>query len=126
MRILLDTHILIWQIEDDQKLSLSYSELIEGPANDVFISVVSFWEIAIKLSRGKLSLSRSLDDIIRAVRSSTITILPIEPEHTLRVAQLPFLHKDPFDRMLAAQSLTENLSLITTDTIMGDYGVKML
>lgn len=93
MRILLDTHILIWQIEGDTQLSPDYRSLITDPENSVYVSIVSFWEIAIKLSRGKLALSRSLSDVIRVVRNSTATILPIEPEHTLRVAQLPFLHE---------------------------------
>jgi PIN domain nuclease of toxin-antitoxin system len=126
MRILIDTHILIWHLEDDQRLSSYHGYLIEDPANSVFVSIASFWEIAIKLSLGKLSLSRPLDDVIRATRNSTSIILPIEPEHTLQVARLPHLHKDPFDRMLVAQALMENISLISTDQILSDYGAKIL
>lgn len=126
MRILIDTHILIWHLEDDQRLSSYHGYLIEDPVNSVFVSIASFWEIAIKLSLGKLSLSRPLDDVIRATRNSTSIILPIEPEHTLQVARLPHLHKDPFDRMLVAQALTENISLISTDQILSDYGAKIL
>ena len=126
MRILIDTHILIWHLEDDEKLSSYHGLLIEDPANTVSISVASFWEIAIKVSRGKLSLSRPMNEIVSHIQQSTITVMAIEPEHTIQVAQLPFIHNDPFDRMIIAQALAEDLSLISTDSDFTKYGVTLL
>ena len=126
MRILIDTHILIWHLEDDEKLSSYHGLLIEDPANTVSISVASFWEIAIKVSRGKLSLSRPMNEIVSHIQQSTITVMAIEPEHTIQVAQLPFIHNDPFDRMIVAQALAEDLSLISTDSDFTKYGVTLL
>jgi PIN domain nuclease of toxin-antitoxin system len=126
MRFLIDTHILIWHLEDDEQLSFYYGQLIENPANSIFVSIVSFWEIAIKSSLGKLSLSRSIDEIVLEIERSTSTVLPIEPTHTIRVAQLPFLHKDPFDRMIIAQALSEDFSIMTADPEFEPYGVVLL
>ena len=125
-RILIDTHVLIWHLEGDKQLSLAYRQLIDDSENSIFISITSFWEIAIKSSCGKLSLSRSIGEIIFEVEKSTSAILLIEPKHTIQVAQLPFLHKDPFDRMIIAQAMTEDLSLISADPEFEQYGVTLL
>jgi len=126
MRILIDTHILIWHLEDDRQLSSYHGTLIEDPSNSVFISIASFWEIAIKSSRGRLSLAKSIEDIFSEIDRSTSSILSIEPEHTLQVSKLPFHHKDPFDRMIIAQALSENIPVISSDKYFSDYGVKLL
>jgi PIN domain nuclease of toxin-antitoxin system len=123
MRVLIDTHILIWHLEGNSQLPPSQRQIISDPTNNVFISVASFWEIAIKSSRGKLSLSRSIEEIVKEVRSSTSSILLIEPEHTAEVAKLPFHHNDPFDRMIIAQAIVEDMTIITIDKNFGDYGV---
>lgn len=111
MHILLDTHILIWQLEGDSQLSTDDRLLIADTRNTTYISTVTFWEIAIKQSLGKLKLSKSLEDVIRSVKLSSSVILTVEPEHTVQVAKLPHLHKDPFDRMLVSQAFVESLSL---------------
>jgi PIN domain nuclease of toxin-antitoxin system len=126
MRILIDTHILIWHLEGDEQLTLDRRSLITDPANTVFISIASFWEIAIKSSKGKLSLAKSIDDIFAEVEHSTSSILSIEPSHTLQVSKLPFHHNDPFDRMIIAQAIVEEMPVISTDGDFADYGVNLL
>ncbi len=126
MRILIDTHILIWHLEDDAHLSLAHSEIIADPDNEVLISIASLWEIAIKLSKGKLVISRSISDVAAHVERSTSLLFAIEPEHLIRVASLPFHHKDPFDRLIIAQSLVENIPILTSDSNFADYGVELL
>ena len=126
MHILLDTHILLWHLEDDVRLPKDKSQLIEDPSNSILVSVASFWEIAIKSGLGKLKLTITLDDLIKVVRKSTFSILLIEPEHTIRIEKLPYLHKDPFDRMLAAQALTENISVMSVDGFFEDSGVRIV
>ena len=126
MRILIDTQILIWLLNGDLQLSLDRREKLVDPANRVFISIASFWEIAIKSSRGKLSLAKSIEDIFSEIDNSSSTILSIAPEHTLQVSRLPFHHKDPFDRMLIAQAIVENIPLMSPDHDFADYEVELL
>ncbi|MGB7209389.1 MAG: type II toxin-antitoxin system VapC family toxin [Pyrinomonadaceae bacterium] len=126
MRILIDTHILIWLLNGDFQLSIDRREKLVDPANRVFISIASFWEIAIKSSRGKLSLAKSIEDIFSEIDRSSSTILTIEPDHTLQVSKLPFHHKDPFDRMIIAQAMIENIPLTSTDHDFTAYGVDLL
>lgn len=126
MRILIDTHILIWHLEDDAHLSLAHSEIIADPDNKVLISIASLWEIAIKLSKGKLAISRSMNDVVSHIEQSTSLLFAIAPEHLIHVASLPFHHKDPFDRLIIAQSLVENIPIITSDSNFSEYGVELL
>ncbi len=126
MRFLIDTHVLIWHLEDDAQISLERSAIIDDPSNESLVSIASLWEIAIKLSLGKLKLSRSLDDFVKVFDSSTTSLLPIAPSHVISVAQLPFHHKDPFDRIIIAQALTEDIPIITSDSDFADYGVSIV
>lgn len=126
MRILLDTHILIWHLEGDSQLSPDRRLLIASPSNQVLISIASLWEIAIKLSKGKLAISKSINDVVEQVERSTGLIFAIEPEHLIHVASLPFHHKDPFDRLIIAQSLVENIPILTADSNFSQYGVELL
>lgn len=126
MRFLIDTHVLIWHLEDDAQLPLERSAVIDDPENESLVSIASLWEIAIKLSLGKLKLSRSLDDFIRVFDSSTTSLLPIAPDHVISVAHLPFHHKDPFDRIIIAQALTEGIPIITSDSDFAEYGVSTI
>ena len=91
-----------------------------------FISIVSFWEIAIKLSTGKLSLTQSLEAIEAEVRRQGIAILPLNFQHILHVQGLPFHHRDPFDRLLIAQAMEERLTLVTRDVVFRSYPVETL
>ena len=126
MRFLIDTHVLIWHLEDDAQLSLERSAVIENSDNESLVSIASLWEIAIKQSLGKLKLSHSIEDFIRVFDSSTTSLLPIDPRHVISVAQLSFHHKDPFDRLIIAQALTENIPIITSDSDFAAYGVSII
>lgn len=126
MRILIDTHILIWLLNGDLQLSVDRRGKLVDPANRVIISIARFWEIAIKSSRGKLSLAKSIEDIFLEIDRSSSIILSIEPKHTLQVSRLPFHHKDPFDRMIIAQAMVEAVPLMSTDRDFADYGVDLL
>ena len=125
-KFLIDTHTFIWIIEDDLKLPESSKILIDDLNNDIFISIASLWEMAIKISIGKLKLSGVLAQAIDELYVRNIKILPIDSLHILRVQSLPFHHKDPFDRIIIAQSLTENITVISIDEVFDNYGIKRL
>jgi PIN domain nuclease of toxin-antitoxin system len=127
MKLLLDTHTLIWFLQDDPKLSLLAGELVENPKNKVFVSVVTLWEIAIKVSLGKLVLSTTFDQVFpQQLLINNFEVLPIEIIHLKQVMQLPFHHGDPFDRLLMAQSMVEQLAIVGRDKIFDSYNVKCL
>jgi PIN domain nuclease of toxin-antitoxin system len=126
MRFLIDTHALIWHLEDDPLLKLEKSDLVDDPSNEPLVSIASLWEIAIKESLGKLKLSRSVGDLVKAIDHSTISILPVTTNHVVRVSRLPFHHKDPFDRLIIAQAMTEDISVITADPDFAAYGVNII
>jgi len=126
MQLLIDTHILIWFLEGNNLLSKSRRQIIANPNNDVFVSIASLWEMAIKISIGKLTLAKPLADVIKQIVVENIEVLAISPEHTLQVSTLPFHHRDPFDRIIIAQSQVENLPIITDDDTFSNYGVKIL
>ena len=127
MRVLLDTHAFIWFVLDDPQLSPLAKATIEDPANDVLVSPASFWEIAIKVSQKKLDLFAPYDDFMhRGIVDNNFEILAIEPRHCDRLTTLPFHHKDPFDRMLVAQSLVEGIRLVSIDFLLDLYGLQRL
>ena len=127
MRLLLDTHALLWFTLGDPQLSPAALALINDAGNDKLVSPASYWEIAIKVSIGKLALNQPYEDFIdRGVRQNGFDVLPIEPRHTGRVAVLPFHHKDPFDRLLIAQALTDGLAVVGADSLFDRYGVTRL
>ena len=127
MNLLLDTHSFIWFVEDSPSLSAQARALIEEPTNAVFFSMASVWEMAIKVSLGKLHLSQPLDLFIpNQLLLNDITILDITVNHTLRVATLPFHHRDPFDRLLIAQSLVERMPCVGIDSVFDAYSVQRL
>ena len=111
MPFILDTHILIWFLEGNRSLSNSRRQIISQSQNDIFISIASLWEMAIKISLNKLTLTQSLADVTKQIAAEDIEILPITPEHTLQVSILPFHHRDPFDRIIISQAQVENLAI---------------
>ena len=123
-KFLIDTHTFIWLIDDDPKLSTIYKSLIEDVDNEIFISITSLWEMAIKISIGKLKVAGVLQQMIEELTVRNIQILPINPSHVLKVETLPFHHKDPFDRIIAAQCLVENITVISADKILDEYHVN--
>lgn len=124
MRILLDTHILLWALTVDRKLSAEAAKLLKDPNNEVLVSAASLWEISIKYALGRLSLSPL--EITEAIRMTGFCPLPITFEHCTRLSALPPVHSDPFDRMLVAQSLSEPAMLVTHDRLLRDYGNTVL
>ncbi len=127
MRLLLDTHTLIWYYQTDSKLSALVRTLLDDPANDVLVSPASYWEVAIKISTQKPVLQVPFAVFIQeAIFDNNFKILPIEPKHTAIVATLPFYHKDPFDRLLIAQALVEAIPLVSIDAAIDPYGVQRL
>lgn len=126
MRVLLDTQVLIWYLEGNQNLSRPQRQLIVKPETEVFVSIASLWEIAIKTSVGKLKLNRSLTDILQQLSVQSFDLLTIAPGHVLQVASLPFHHRDPFDRMIIAQAKVEFLPIVTVDAQFTPYGIKVI
>lgn len=126
MRILLDTHTLIWFLSDSPDLSPSAKSMIESSENEVVVSVASLWEMSIKSSLGKLHLHRPFEEFIQLYASTPIQTLPITIPHLLTLQQLPFHHRDPFDRILISQSIAENLSLISRDAAFTAYDITQI
>jgi PIN domain nuclease of toxin-antitoxin system len=126
MKLLLDTHTFLWFIEDNLSLSIKAKNLLESD-RDLFISIASLWEISIKISLGKLTLTEPLKVfIVDQLKKNDIEILPIEIEHLVLVSALPFHHRDPFDRLLIAQSVIEEMPIVSIDSQFDLYSVKRL
>lgn len=123
MRLLLDSNAFIWAYARPTELSATARRAIGDPANDRFLSIASLWEIAIKISNGKLVL---IGDLADAINDIMATSLPITLAHLTRLQTLPFHHRDPFDRMLIAQAMEEGLTIVTRDSFFPAYGVPML
>jgi PIN domain nuclease of toxin-antitoxin system len=127
VRLLLDTHAMYWYIEGDPQLSANAQTLIQEAANEILISPASYWEIAIKISIGKWTMNRTYEEFIDiGLNKYGFQVLPILPTHTARVIGLPFHHRDPFDRLLVAQALAENIPISSNDTILDAYGITSL
>jgi PIN domain nuclease of toxin-antitoxin system len=120
MTALIDTHLLVWWLLGSAKLSPSARAVIEDPENRVIASVASFWELAIKASRGKIKLD--IEDLVAMTGRFDIEILAILPRHTVAVAKLVWHHADPFDRILLAQAKIESMRLLTADQSLSVYG----
>ena len=123
MRILLDTHLLLWWLDDNPSLSGQARGLIRDPENTVFVSSVSLWEIWLKQSLGKLRLPA---DFSKKLAAESFESLPLLASHPRQVASLPWRHRDPFDRMLIAQATIEGLTVVTHDPHFKPYGVPLL
>jgi PIN domain nuclease of toxin-antitoxin system len=127
MQLLLDTHTFLWYVFGNTQLSATARALIQDPGNDKFLSMAVPWEVGIKVSTGKLTLSRPLEAYFtEQLVLNSIQMLPITLAHIARVSILPFHHRDPFDRMLVAQSLTENIPLVSADSALDAYGIVRL
>ena len=127
MNLLLDTHALLWFLDDDPQLVPTAKSLIEDPANRKHVSVATCWEIAIKAGLRKLDLGEpAITFLTRELATNRFELLGIELAHATFVETLPPHHKDPFDRLLVAQALIDNLPLVSANTILDQYGVTRL
>jgi len=123
VRILLDTHILLWWLADDQRLPSEAAAIIEDPDTEVVVSAATAWEISIKQAAGRLDAP---DDLLDAVAANDFGALAITAAHAVAAGRLPPLHADPFDRMLIAQAQLEGLTLVSVDRRFSDYDVALL
>ena len=127
MKVLIDTHVFLWSIASPKKLSSRARSVIESGNNQVFLSVASLWEIVIKVQVGKLSLPDHAERYLRRrIAETDIEVLPITAEHTLKLFSIPDHHRDPFDRILVAQSLEEQIAIVTADTAVTRYSVQVI
>ena len=123
-RYLLDTHTLIWYLSNDPKLPAKVADLLENPDETLLVSVASYWEMAIKLNLGKLVLPTSLEALMSLAQSKDILMLPISEVALLTTSTLPLHHRDPFDRMMIAQAMTDGLRVVSADEAFDAYGVE--
>ncbi len=123
MRLLLDTHVLLWTLLDPEEVGPEARELIEDGAQDILVSAASAWEIAIKRAQGRLEAPQ---DLAAAVAKQSFRPLPISFQHAAAAGDLPTHHRDPFDRMLIAQAMVEGLTIMTRDPSFEAYGVPLL
>ena len=123
LRVLLDTHALLWWLDDDKRLPGSWRTAISDPGNLVLVSAVTIAEIAIKASIGKLQAPA---DLLDALRTSNLETLPLQADHAAALRDLPWHHRDPFDRMLIAQATVEDLAVASVDRSFAAYDVRLL
>ncbi len=125
MNLLLDTHAFLWFIDGNTKLSQRARELIEDQANAKVVSVASLWEMGIKISLGRLQLTRPFEELIpRQMELNGFGLLPLRTSHIAKVIPLPFYHRDPFDRIIVAQCMAESLSLVSLDPMFDKYSIR--
>ncbi len=123
MRLLLDSHVVVWWSAFPGRLRVKTREMITAPENEVFLSAASTWELGLKIARGKLHMP---EDYVAQLLATGFEALPVEIAHTSRAALLPTLHGDPFDRLLIAQALVEGMVLVTADREIVRYDVPVL
>ncbi|ACI52138.1 PilT protein domain protein [Gluconacetobacter diazotrophicus PA1 5] len=124
MKVLLDTHALLWWLSDSERLGPQAGEIIADPAHDILVSVVSLWEIAIKIRIG--TLDADLNEILDAIPAEGFTLLQIQPEHLKVLMELPMHHRDPFDPLLMAQAQSEHALFLSDDSQMDGYPIKKI
>lgn len=124
MRLLLDTHVMVWWFAGGERLPAEARRLVADPSNEVFVSAASLWEVAIKAALGKIRADAS--ELAEAIEPGGFRELPVSGRHAAAVATLPSHHRDPFDRMLVAQSLVEPMHLLTVDRALSAYGPSVL
>lgn len=126
MRLLLDTHAFLWFVGDDDRLSAPARRAIER-AGEAYVSVASCWEMAMKVSIGKLRVATPIDRFLpEQLAANDFELLHVDLPHALRVARLPWHHRDPFDRLLVSQALEERLAIVSADPVMRRYGAERI
>jgi PIN domain nuclease of toxin-antitoxin system len=126
MRYLVDTQSFIWFVEDDAKLPARIRTLMENAGSCLIISIASLWEMTIKMSLGKLVLSGDIAAMLDKVIGNGFTILPVELKHLITLSTLDFIHRDPFDRIIVSQSISDGMPIISSADIFSQYPVKLV
>ena len=126
MKVLLDTHTMIWFFEGSGEISQSARNAIENDDNTCFISIASIWEVAIKLSIQKLQMNIPYDRLSSLIRENSFELIPVRFEHTKELITMPFHHKDPFDRLIIAQSIIEKMPVVSRDNSFKHYHVDQI
>lgn len=127
MRLLLDTHALLWMVSSSDRLSDTARDAITDEHNELFFSIAGYWELGIKASLNKVALAADWQRLLpNEMTRNRISWLPIEPKHVHEVTRLPWVHRDPFDRLMIAQARVENLSVATRDDHLREYGVTVV
>ena len=127
MKILLDTHTFLWFVLGDAQLSSTARSLIEDVATTKLVSPAVYWELAIKISIGKYKLNEPFESFLdRGIIQNGFQILPIEPRHAAELTTLPFHHRNPFERLIIAQAIIEQIPVVSADKAFDDYPVKRL
>jgi len=123
VRILIDTHAFLWYLQDANSLSGVAQDIIESHRSEILLSIASVWETSIKCAQGKLVIDDGFESMPDLLQRFAIELLPIDLSHTLKYYELPFHHKDPFDRMIAAQAIVEGIDLVSIDDSFDPYFV---
>ena len=126
MNLLLDTHAMLWFVAGDERLSPVARNAIESPDAENYVSIASWWEIAIKCSLGKLRIDTPLEDFMDECIDEGFRVLSIETQHLPALSVLPFHHRDPFDRLIICQAMEEDMAVCTGDTHFADYDVELV
>lgn len=127
MKLLLDTHVLLWMHDAIENLSRSATDALKLTENSLHLSTVTIWEIQVKYKIGKLKLGKPIDEILdEQISVNDLTILPLQREHAVNVIDLPSSHKDPFDRMIISQAMVEDMVIVTADPKFSSYPVRLL
>lgn len=127
MNLLVDTHIFLWFVNDNPRLSDRFNSLIEDENNVIYLSLASLWEMSIKYNLGKLNFDSSYEEFVETeINQSNINLLEIKLKHFYINATLPLHHRDPFDRLIIAQSIAENISIVTVDSAFEKYSVNIV
>jgi len=126
MDILLDTCSILWFLKGDEKMPISSRDIILNAENTIYVSIATVWEVAIKLSIGKLEFDCGIDGFIKGIEDEGFSLLEVSTAHTRVLTTLPYIHRDPFDRMLIAQAMTENIPIMTADSDMLKYDINSI
>lgn len=127
MKYLLDTHALLWITTNDSRLSSKAKEIYLNAENYIFFSIASIWELAIKSGMGKIKFEKDLEEFVEIhIKGNNIEILKIELPHVFRIENLPFHHRDPFDRLIIAQAIEDNISILGNDILFDKYNIQRI
>ena len=127
MKLLVDTHIFLWFVNDDHELNNHIKDMIEDRKNIIYLSIASLWEMSIKYNLGKLKLDKSYEEFIRKeIYETRLILLNININHLIINANLPFHHKDPFDRLIISKSIAEKIPIISVDSTFVQYSINII